>query len=189
VRLRPLAVSTLAAAFLVVPSVASGYTYDPPPWFKDGVALIKARGGTCQTAGYTDQTPPNPLPGEPTEITVQKSEDCNHRIPRVTAEAIGYKGIPSPKEGCGGVASDVTGQPRPGITPTPERYEYICVVYANPGTNAKPNRRSWICRRWKSGGEGQRLRDDRHWTADRTKLYRKQTFKTLKRCLSRRLRA
>jgi hypothetical protein len=178
------ALTALAAALLITPSAASGYIWEPPSWFKAGVALVNARGGTCEPSGSTFHLPDNS--GGPGETVVSKGEDCSHRIPKVLAKKFGVN--PARGETCAGIAYDVTGQPTPGITPTPENYLYGCRVFARPGTNAKPNRASWPCSRSIYGGDGG-SHNDRRWIAERTKLYRKQTFKTLKQCLSRRLRA
>jgi hypothetical protein len=174
-------------AFLVAPTAASGYTYDPPAWFKDGIAVIKARGGTCHSENSTRHAP-DPT-GGPGETTVYTGEYCTHPIPRALAkELLGGVGNPNvhPAEVCAAHASEVTGSPGP-YTPTEENYLYTCSIFFKPGTDSKPNRASWRCLRSTYGGQGG-SHNDRRWISKRTKRYRTQTFRTLRQCLNRRLR-
>ena len=177
-------VVVLAGTFLLAPSTASAYTFDPPSWFEDAVDLIKKRGGSCEPFNFTTVNPPGPFPPgftPPQETTIDSGVDCSHKIPRRVAEQFGQN--PARGEVCGGQAIDVTGTPGPGTTPRREEYGYGCRVFAKPGTNARPNRASWPCSRNATGGEGEPTRNERRWTAEKTKLHRKQTFKTLKQCL------
>jgi hypothetical protein len=172
------------------PSATAAYNFDPPSWYRDGVRLIKKRGGTCKRTSEDGEGRGQTLHTE--------DQSCDHRIPNAVAKEFGQN--PRRGESCHGGSADVQGDPeppRPGIPPPRPvyaYYSYTCRVFARPGTNKRPNRASWPCLRRKyrddyprsKGGLG--VRNDKFWTAERTRLYRKQRFTTLRRCLNPRLR-
>jgi hypothetical protein len=76
--MRLTALTALAAALLISPAAANGYTWEPPSWFKAGVAVVKARGGTCKPSGSTFHNPDSS--GGPGETVVSNGEDCSHSV-------------------------------------------------------------------------------------------------------------
>ena len=176
-----LALGLLAPSATSAPTARIAYAYDPPSWFEDGKRLIERRGGACKTRETTQQNPEN----APGQTLVSQDENCTHRIPRKVAREFGQN--PAVGEVCAGEAREVKPAAQPGGFFI-EGYLYTCRVFSKPGTNAKPNRASWPCRRSKAADDGGGSKSDSRWTAEKTRVYRRQTFKTLRQCLSPRLR-
>jgi hypothetical protein len=170
--MRPAVALGFAFAVLAFAPGASAYSFDPPPWWNDGKALVKARGGSCESSshqageGYTEQ-----------------AVDCKHFVPSAVVKELG--GNPAyPREGCNGGAQS-------GGNEKFNDYAYLCGLYANPGTQANPNRASWRCerRKFETGAlGGGRHEDDANWGAAKTKVFAARKASTLDGCLAPRAR-
>lgn len=69
---RRAAVPLVVVGVLAAPAAAGADTYDPPPWFREATAVVKARGGTCEPIDRTQS------PLYPTEIQHTVGLTCLH---------------------------------------------------------------------------------------------------------------
>jgi hypothetical protein len=178
------AVSALVTGLAGASPVEGDYTYAPPPWFNDGVAVIKARGGACDSKHETSVPPGPPYvpPGERHEIT---TFECKHRIPVAVQEQFG--GNPAqPYELCSANVIDVVGRPTTGATPTPEEESYLCGIAAEPGSEAAPNLATWRCNRAQARSTHETIVDPA-WKAEQSKVFPDKSFSTLADCIAPRL--
>lgn len=171
-------------------SGASAHKLDPPPWWTDGRALIEKRGGTCeQSTRQSDGggfSPVDPATGQitPRGSFTEESIRCSHRIPLATAKAVGgtNPNATTVSEGCSASAEDSSDPAKRKF----DNYIYLCSIYADPGTETKPNRASWRCQREKSRislGQGETT-DEPAWTARKTKVFPARVAPTLAGCLA-----
>jgi hypothetical protein len=107
---------------------AGPFTLDPPKWWREGRALLAARGAKCETTHQVEQ-------GGSWSFDFL---ECKTAIPKAVGVAFGGNpAAPSLSESCDGTASQ--GDPR-GDT-----WYYNCRIFAFPGTSAKPNPATWVC--------------------------------------------
>jgi hypothetical protein len=195
--------ATLApAAFLAAPTSAEALGYDPPSWFKSGVAKVKARPeATCPgpkpfTRTFNFPTFDGRLLPMREEGTTER---CYHRLPKALAKPFpvlrGPADIYGPpgayREGCYGEFRHVTSVDYPDGGWDDTTW-FRCDIFYRPVIEGRPNPRTWLCWRAKffhhvfSPDEpdefdrgGQPL-----WFAEDTKYWRRQSFETLSRCLN-----
>lgn len=169
---------------------ASAHKLDPPPWWNDGRALVEKRGGTCeQSTRQSDGggfSPVDPATGQitPRGSFTEESSRCSHRVPLATAKAVGgtNPNATTVSEGCSASAEDSSDPAKRKF----DNYFYLCAIYADPGTEIKPNRASWRCQREKSRislGQGETT-DEPAWTARKTKVFPARVAPTLAACLA-----
>jgi hypothetical protein len=191
--------ATLApAAFLAVPTNAEALSYDPPSWFKSGVAKVKARpGATCAgpkpfTRTFNFPTYDGRLLPEREEGT---TEDCFHRLPKALAKRFRILRPPLSdhpyQEGCHGEFRHLTSADHPD-SGWDDTTWFRCDIFYRPVIDGRPNPRTWQCWRAKffhhvySHDEPDEF--DRGgkplWFAYETKYWRQQSFETLSRCLN-----
>jgi hypothetical protein len=192
-----------AAAFLAAPTPAGAASYDPPSWFRDGVAKLKARPeATCPgpkpftrifTVPVNDGVPP-----EPGQLTLREdgtTEDCVHRVPRQLAKT--FPGLSPPtgvgygpfREGCHGHISHIAPVDSPGVVT--DLTVFNCYFFYRPVIRGRPNLRTWPCGRstyvrhsYEAEG-GETVREVKpYWFSHETKHWRAQRFKSLSRCLN-----
>jgi hypothetical protein len=196
--LRRAVLATLAAAaFSAAPTTAGEVGYDPPSWFTDGVAKVKARAGAeCPgpepfTRTYTipiyDGVPPEPSPRTRREDGT--TEDCLHRLPRALAKRFLLLRQQHGQEGCHGEDRHDAPVDSPGVVQ--DQTSFRCDVFYRPVIRGHPNRRSWQC--WRSAyfrhayeaDGGETVRGGKpYWFTEETKYWRDQRFKSLSRCLN-----
>ncbi len=118
--------------------LAGPFTLDPPRWWRQARAVLKARGGKCSRTRHE----------EPKEGGTWDVLECKSKIPKAVFVAHGGNPqAPSFFESCTGSASQ--GRPNGddwGATPA--------ILFASPGTRAKPNPRTWGCSRWNGFSPG-----------------------------------
>jgi hypothetical protein len=190
-----LAVAPLAGVcLLLVASGASAHQIDPPSWWNDGRAEIEKRGGKCETAsyynvwgaggGYFYPVDPDTRQPTPRGNYTENSLTCERPVPLEVAKAIkfGNPNATAAKETCSATAQESDDPAKRKF----DEYAYLCFVFANPGTEAKPNRASWVCEREKyhiALGQGETA-DNPVWTARKTSLFPKRSAPTLARCVA-----
>ena len=115
------------------PSQTGGpFFLDPPGWWREGRAVLEARGGRCTQTRQSE-----PKPGGTWSFDVL---ECRSRIPVETA--IPFGGNPNATElfeHCHGEAS----QGRP-VT---DQWFYDCEIFAVPTVGGRPNPLTWACDR------------------------------------------
>ena len=167
-----LLVVVLGSTLLMVPS-APAYTYDPPPWFEDGLTLLRKREAKCETERGTRPLYSDSLPGEGPTITSHRVR-CLHKLPFIRPGSL------QRYEMCEGYASEVT------VETYNSRYYYLCwLVGRGPKTGKK--RTPWECSRH-SNSDNPDYALGRIWISEATRHYRFQRFKTLEQCQNPRLR-
>jgi hypothetical protein len=185
-----------AALVLAAPSAADAPTYDPPRWFEQAVAKVKARAG-AKCPAPRSSTRDFDAGGQPLRQE-RIDQNCRHRLPKAFATSFPVLREPGwfhrrYREGCHGETFRL-GNPDGTGNVTEEIY-FRCDIWYRPVIRGEPNARSWQCwrSRWtqhehdETGGHVSRAGKP-FWFAEETKLWRGQRFRTLRACLNPRLR-
>jgi hypothetical protein len=190
--------ATLApAAFLAAPATAGALSYDPPSWFKNAMAKVKARpGAECPGPKTTTRTYRFTRSDGTVVVTRRDltTEDCVHRLPKALAKTFPMLRPPNDygpyREGCHGEFEHLT---RSTMDPGSgeDQVFYRCNIFSRPVIRGRPNVRSWHCFRWRWAKHNyapdgqQRARTGKpSWLASETKYWREQRFRSLSRCLN-----
>jgi hypothetical protein len=195
---RAVLAAVAAAALLASPTTAGALTYDPPSWFGDGVAKVKARPG-AKCPGPKPFTRTFNFPTDDGRLLPKReegtTEDCLRRLPRALARTFPVLRPPGNdhpyREGCHGEFRHVTTPDDPEGNWDDET-SFRCDIFSRPVIKGRPNPRTWFCwrswwfhRAYETGTPGEIEHAGKpFWFAEETKYWRAQRFKRLSRCLN-----